>query len=103
MTHSLRQHDHGEGSLHRVLSSPTYSESSKTRKTSNDRKTRKLIGSSRQPWRQPTPNAYAEKKRTTETYSKGVGASTKRSCKPRWATRMSSPPPIEHPRSQDAL
>ena len=28
ITHSLGQHDHGEGSLHRVLNSPTRSESS---------------------------------------------------------------------------
>ena len=28
ITHSLGQHDHGEGSLHRILNSPTRSESS---------------------------------------------------------------------------
>ena len=105
ITHSLGHYDHGEGSLRPVrraaaeagTPSESFMRSRKRRppprKTTNNKKTRKLIGSSRRPWRRPTSNAYVEKKRTAETCSKGVGASMKRSCKPRWATRTSSPPP----------
>ena len=63
------------------------------KQNSNNKKTRKPVDSSRRSRQRPTPSAYAEKKRTAETCSKGVNASTKRSCKPTWATRTSSPPP----------
>src|SRR5438105_14937178 len=103
--HPLGQQGYGEGSLHRVINSPTYSESSteswdplqefmRSREERPHRRRPQIPrrrrsppapaggrGASRWQRRQQTRDFYAERKRNAETLQTGVGASKRKSYK----------------------